>query len=484
MAAKPQHSVREVIQHLMAILVDCGVPKVSSETFRQAKFNKSEAREQFWALLLHTVQLVQFLDTIGSEEIHTITFYVPKPVKCVAMVTRRYMFSLGYSRREFHTPQFEHVCSRELLLAFSWLLHKAELMWKLATYHQREANDMPIPLHSSRQFLALQAAKDSETFRSELSQLLGTLKTETPLTGATLQQVMEKLVWMKGRVECKWQATLTSHHSYQKMADSIHRSTANSAVVSHKPPHLSLQEVFLLKHPEQLSLYLKKLEYHILCLQKLAQWRKYEGLYWQWMESVLDLSQKETEEEAGSNEGVQKEGAPSSDDVSVKDLTSMVQKLSSEVEGLLERNRPKIERLNRIWQLKSKTIAKGEIQAVEDSCGNDIKGLLLRRSRYLKKTNNTKHRVQSLNHLDHALRLPVESKPTRKVDQHFPTPGQEEREIRQKLLQVSCEASSQTSDNLRRMENGIQELKLDIIRQLSALEHSLPESVCKVEAIT
>lgn len=486
MAMKSQQNVREAIQQLVAILVDCGVPKVSSETFRQAKFDKNEAVESFWSLLLHLVQLVRFLNSNEFERLQDITFLKPKPLKVAAMVTRRYMFSLGYYRTEFYLSHLEQVGARELLIAVSWLLQKSKVMLKLVQYHQREAADILIPLSSNRQFLVQQAIEDSETFRSEVAQLLGVLDTGSSLTGATLQQVMEKFVWLKGKLECKWKATLNSHQSFQKMADKIHKSTSSSAVVTSKPPHLTLHEVFLLKHPEQLSAYLKKLEYHTQCLQKLAHWRHYESLFWQWMESVLDLSEKEKEaanEKESNEETAERPSASANDVTNVRELTLKVQRFSTEVEGLLERNQPKIERLNRVWLMKRKTVTAKEIQAAEDRHRNQLGSILLQGSCTKKASNIARHRVESLQDFDHALYLPIDvKKPSKKTLASFPTPGQQEQEIRMKLLQVSREACSELKDEIKRMENGIQERKLDIIRELSRIEHGLPESVCKIES--
>ena len=102
------------------------------------------------------------------------------------------------------------------------------------------------------------------------------------------------------------------------------------------------------------------------CLQRLLQWQLHEPVFWQRMESVLDLYERE-KATVIKEQDEQMEGADSAKihrgrSVVVLQLESLgrlkdkVQVLEREVYGLLEKHRPYLEKIQRTWQLKAKTV--------------------------------------------------------------------------------------------------------------------------------
>ena len=201
MASRSQ-GIRETIQLLSTILSHCGVPKIPSESFRQAKFNKPEAATTFWSLLFHLVQTVQLLDQSGCDRVHK---FSEETLKCAAFEVRRYLFMLGYMRREFY-GRHDSVGSRELLLGFAWLIKKSNLFSKLRQYHLKAGNRVSIPLKASRKFLLEEVEKGVMSVRNEVGSLLKTLSQESQ-DSESLRQHLQKLVWLRGKLFSSWSAS-------------------------------------------------------------------------------------------------------------------------------------------------------------------------------------------------------------------------------------------------------------------------------------
>jgi len=67
--AKKAPGIRDAIKVVLAILSDCGCPQVPSETLRQAKYNKPEAKNTFWRILYCMVQILQYLKSGDTGDI-------------------------------------------------------------------------------------------------------------------------------------------------------------------------------------------------------------------------------------------------------------------------------------------------------------------------------------------------------------------------------------------------------------------------------
>nr|XP_048718387.1 tubulin epsilon and delta complex protein 1 isoform X4 [Caretta caretta] len=101
------------------------------ETFRLAKFDRPEASLQIWRLLYSLLKQIHDggwteLDTIGTQ------------IRFVKSV----LWYHGYGRPEFYQlPSDGSQGSRELLLAFSWLLNRISLLEQLLTVNRVKIRD-------------------------------------------------------------------------------------------------------------------------------------------------------------------------------------------------------------------------------------------------------------------------------------------------------------------------------------------------------
>ena len=397
MAGKTRPGAREAIQHLSSIITDCSIPKVPSESFRQAKFNRDEATSVLWTLLLNVVQLLLLLESrTKHDEIRDSVLYhslLPTSsdtnyTQIATLVVRKYLLSLGYSRVEFYCVQFDSG-SRELLIAFGWLLHKSKLIEKLYTYHLDMAGATLIPFRVSKVFAIRGTVEECESIGAELSEITSDLsrvasrqkmvdRHQSNDSVMKIDNTLQKLAWMRGTLGAKWKSALNSQMAYLRLAHRLHKSTLtqHQHFTNDKRPHLSVHELFLLRYPEQLFIYLKNVEHHVSCLQRLAQWQLYEPVFWQWMGSVLDLherekaslldEQKEQGEVADSAKNSSRDGGGGGvvevQLESLERLKDKVQLLEREVCSLLEKHKPYLEKIQRVWQLKVKNVHREEIE--------------------------------------------------------------------------------------------------------------------------
>ena len=516
MAVKAQPGAREAIQHLSSILTDCSIPKVPSESFRQAKFNRDEATGVLWTLLLNTVQLLLFLESrTAHEEIRdSIRYHSLLPTtpdtnrsQTATLVIRKYLLSLGYSRVEFYSIPFNSE-SRELLMTFGWLLHKSRLIEKLQAYHLEMAGAIRVPFRANKMFAMRGVVDDSESIEAELREISTDLsqvalgqkavnKHQYSDAMVKVDEGLQKLAWIMGRLQTRWKSALTSRMSYLKLAHQLHKSTLaqQQSRTSDKPPHLSVHELFLLRYREQLSSYLKQMEHRVSCLQRLSRWQMYEPVFWQWMESVLDLHEKEK----ASLLEKQADGADSAkmgsghNVVAVEDQLENVQRLKDKVHalerevcGLLEKHRPYLEKMQRIWRLKAKTVRSGEVEREHTQDVEKLESLLLKTNQHLQlklgKIKEATSTTETLTMLDRAVyvREDVTEPPRRKSALPVTSVEHQQRHTAE-LLRESRRCYRRVLSEVERAQSLIQHHKENIHRQVLLREQTFSMAVCKIE---
>lgn len=481
MATKSSQGIRETIQLLSSgILTGCGMPRIPSETFRQAKFNRPEATTAFWCLLFHTIQLLHFLDTsnckAGIDKLSFETFS-EQEFHPAAFRVRRSLCSLGYTRLEFYCS-CECVGSRELLLAFGWLVHKTKLFAKLRTYHLTFVNEVTVPLKPNRKFLLDQIEEDVELFGNEVQLLLQELH---GCTGAgSLEQKLRKMVWLRGKLQGSWRAMLGAHQAYQKVADLLHKHTMHSYAQGSR--HLTVHEIFLLRYPDQLSSHLQSQERHLLALQNLIEWEHQQPLFWQWMESVVDLCEKEKQQAVERKSECEEEDAESiggtiAELPCLEVLETEVQMLEREVVGLLVRNKPHIDRLNHIWGLKKRNVPPKELKSELESLNLSEKVFSFEKTADLPSKVQMFNVVQTLSSNDSATYL-LESVSARKV---LTSLAAQQQDATQALMEASRDRLTQIQATLVQNEEVIRRLRGDIMKRLEEMDKSLPPSICRVD---
>ncbi|KAJ8309115.1 hypothetical protein KUTeg_013989 [Tegillarca granosa] len=119
--------VKETIELLTKVLNRNGTSKIKAEIFRLAKFNDEDATESFWKLLFELLYFCKY----GVIDEVTIKAYSELSREELAVYVKREMQALGFTSYAFSSlPNDMSQGSRELLLAFAWLLCKGSLIDK------------------------------------------------------------------------------------------------------------------------------------------------------------------------------------------------------------------------------------------------------------------------------------------------------------------------------------------------------------------
>ena len=430
-----------------------------------------------------------------------------------SLVIRKYLLSLGYNHVEFYRIPLNSG-SRELLMAFGWLLHKSRLIEKLYAYHEEMASAIWIPLRANKAFAVRGVVDESESIEAEMAEIMNDLSQVAQGQKATsrhqsngammkiFDEGLQKLAWTRGRLQAKWKSALTSQTAYLKLAHRLHKSTLtqqqSSQTSANKPPHLNIHELFLLRYREQLSSYLKQMEHHVSCLQRLIQWQLYEPVFWQWMESVLDLhkrekasllaaeqKEQEAEDADSAKTGNSRNGVVEDQLESMQRLKDKVQILEREVYSFLEKHRPYLEKIQRVWQLKAKTVHRGEVEREYARSATKLESLLLKTNHHLRlkldRIKETTSTVETLTTLDRAVYVMENVEPPRRKSAFPLTSVECQHRSNAKLLQESRCFYGKILSELERTQTFIQHLKESIHRQLLSREQTFSMSVCKIE---
>ena len=330
--------IQDTVQLLCKIFSDCGIPKISPETFRQAKFNKPEACECLWQFLFRVITFLEHIKQSTSEPYQPDKDN-PNPILCVAKV-KIFLYNLGYSRNKFYNETYT-AGSRELLLAFGWLLNEVQLLSIMRNYHLKQARLDGIEANSGYHLVVSSLLDEVLCMEDECADINAKLK-----TGEQLCTCIQKLTWLNGRICMAYRQFAETYTSLLKLIHRLDKYSFNES----RQSHISLYGWYLLMHPRELSRQMKKLERHILALQSIMEWQKHDTIFWKWMESVIDAYKKAelkstSEEDEVKNKPLKK--VPSADSLSIE-----VDDLYKRLSEMLCEKESQITSTNQIWQTK------------------------------------------------------------------------------------------------------------------------------------
>uniref|UniRef100_A0A8C5U1R8 Tubulin epsilon and delta complex 1 n=1 Tax=Malurus cyaneus samueli TaxID=2593467 RepID=A0A8C5U1R8_9PASS len=201
---------------------------------------------------------------------------------CPALVTQiRFVKSAlwyhGYDRPELHQlPADGSAGSRELLLAFSWLLHRLSLLEQLLVRNRVKTGDEA----------SVCTCEDNLPSSQE-----GTA--EAAAEGGLEDRVdVRYLQCLDGRLRFQWRSLHAQHQEQCKLLHKIHLFTSGSHM-DKILGHFSVTETDLVRQPENYKQLFQLLESETMQLEAFLEWKQLEPVYWQWMETVLDDMAKE-----------------------------------------------------------------------------------------------------------------------------------------------------------------------------------------------
>ncbi|XP_048718385.2 tubulin epsilon and delta complex protein 1 isoform X2 [Caretta caretta] len=193
------------------------------ETFRLAKFDRPEASLQIWRLLYSLLKQIHDggwteLDTIGTQ------------IRFVKSV----LWYHGYGRPEFYQlPSDGSQGSRELLLAFSWLLNRISLLEQLLTVNRVKIRD------EASVCTCEDNLSNSWKDRTEIA-LEPCLKREVDV---------RYLQWLNGRLRFQWRSLHVESQEQCKLLHKIHSYTSGCHM-DQTIGHFSVTETDLIRQPD------------------------------------------------------------------------------------------------------------------------------------------------------------------------------------------------------------------------------------------
>lgn len=337
--------IQDTVQLLCKIFTDCGIPKISPETFRQAKFDKPEACECLWQFLFHVVTFLEHIKENTSESYRPGKVNV-KPALCVAKV-KIFFYNLGYARNGFYNVTYLSG-SRELLLAFGWLLNEVQLLTIMRAYHLEQAHTDSIETNSGYHLVVSSLFDEVLCMEEDCADINAKLKSRDHLSDC-----IQKLTWLNGRICMSYRQLAETYASLVKLMHQLDRYSHNET----RQTYVSFYGWYLLMHPRELSRQMKRLEHHTFALQSIMEWQQHDKIFWKWMESVIDAHKKaeikSTSDESGKRTKPLKV-------LSVDAVRTEVNDLYKKLAQMLSEKESQIRYINQIWESKS-----SQIDAVE-----------------------------------------------------------------------------------------------------------------------
>ncbi|XP_064310773.1 tubulin epsilon and delta complex protein 1 isoform X1 [Phalacrocorax carbo] len=200
----------------------------------------------------------------------------------------------GYGRPElYQLPSDGSAGSRELLLAFSWLLHRLSLLEQLLARNRVKTGDET----------SVCTCEDDLPNSQK-----GTTKI-APEYGLEDRVDVRYLQWLNGRLRFQWRSLHAQHQEQCKLLHKIHLFTSGSHM-DQILGHFSVTETDLIRQPENYKQLLQLLESETMQLEAFLEWKQLEPVYWQWMETVLDNMAEEGNMCKSQDTHVEKNGLP------------------------------------------------------------------------------------------------------------------------------------------------------------------------------
>uniref|UniRef100_A0A8C2AAS2 Si:dkey-84k17.2 n=1 Tax=Cyprinus carpio TaxID=7962 RepID=A0A8C2AAS2_CYPCA len=262
--------VKEVITSLCKLLSVLSVESIpTAEAFRRAKFNRKDAAEDMWSLLSRLLQKAFALDCACWD-------FRDQDYDMQLLFVRSALCYCGYGAPWVVGPwspsHIEEVRSRDLLLAFGWVLSSGNLP----------------------DFMLAEKVHQFDTLSSAplipQGLILGQpdVAAHGPGEDASVKKdpVLQALQWQYGKLRLQWKSLLSAQEERSKFTHRVISSISPSAVCQ---PHITGSH-----HSNTTSTALDKELERIQALNGILEayldWKCHEPLFWCWMDSVIDSS--------------------------------------------------------------------------------------------------------------------------------------------------------------------------------------------------
>ncbi|XP_058606281.1 tubulin epsilon and delta complex protein 1 isoform X2 [Onychostoma macrolepis] len=216
MSREKSVKVKEVITSLCKLLSALSVESIpTAEAFRRAKFNRKDAAVDMWSLLSRLLQRAVALDcACGNSK--------DQDFDVQLLFVRSALCHCGYGATWVVGPRppshIEEVGSRDLLLAFSWVLSSGNLLDFLLAEKVHQ----------------LETLSSAPTYKITQGLTPGQLDVAAHGTGADTtvkkDQVLQELQWQYGKLRLQWKSLLSAQEERSKFTHRVISNISPSAV--------------------------------------------------------------------------------------------------------------------------------------------------------------------------------------------------------------------------------------------------------------
>jgi hypothetical protein len=263
--ASKQH-IKEAINTLCKIILHNGGTKITPEQFRLAKFDKNEVTGVMWKLLFVTVWFLKFNSFQSTVDFDS------NQNQDIILWTKQELYKMGYYSRSFYNlPEDMTTGSRDILLAFGWLMSKSRLLDHLLNNCNNVFQEcLPINWESLNGSFSSNSKKPRKVSMNFLDRTEESINTD-------------QLAWVVGHLTLTCKGLFTAENQLVSLVGKIHTATQG---VSTRKGHLSALEVFLLRHPKQLAKFTETTQQYNVYLENLLQFVEMQDVFWKWLGSV------------------------------------------------------------------------------------------------------------------------------------------------------------------------------------------------------
>lgn len=275
--------VKEVIASLCKLLSGLSVESIpTADAFRRAKFNRKDAAVDMWSLLCSLLQRAFVLDCECKKSRH-------QDLDTQLLFVKSALWHCGYGAPWVVGPRspstIEEAGSRDLLLAFGWVLSHRNLL----------------------EFLLAEKVHQLDTLSSAPKVLQGVMPglrdvvphgPEEEATETTKkEQALQTLQWHYGKLRLHWKSLLSAQEEKSRL---IHKavSSINASATCQTNITGSLHSNTTLT---ELDKDLERIQMLNRILEAYLDWKLHEPLFWCWMDSVIDSSLTDASEVNSDN---------------------------------------------------------------------------------------------------------------------------------------------------------------------------------------
>ena len=292
--------LKRVVSAFCELLRFMGIGDLHPETLRCAKFNKVTSVEPLFTSLRVLVDMQSTEFFTGDSR---------------AAFISRVMLKSAYGRDKFYKwlanafsdnvsrdqSEIVEVGSRELLLAFVWLLWHMRIFDIYSFYIRRCFVCLTTSLPSSSSVCRIERTikcpRDWWKWMEEQNLSIARESSNTvdkPSYNETDQYLVQQALTSRNKIAAIAKAVYSTEKGIAKLSSKTHKATERTGSISSgQPKHWSLNDVYLVRHPDLLRKCSHLLEKLIERLEKLVAWTQQSQLFWQWMESIVDVEHVE-----------------------------------------------------------------------------------------------------------------------------------------------------------------------------------------------